>query len=146
VTTTGKAWIHPAVQRRINELPKVKRNGLEIVENFGIFVDTHRDQPHVGVFYDDIHRGQCRPVKVDYVIGDDLLIDQATGMSLQRHDKHMFLEEDWFSSFIVNWLMENGSSPLDAEGCMPTSHLRDARAKKYLLRSFRQMVVAAGRR
>ena len=24
------------------------------------------------MFYDDIHRGQCRPVKVDYVIGDDL--------------------------------------------------------------------------
>lgn len=141
MTSTGKMFISPAIARRIAELKKTKRNGLEIVENFGVFIDTHRDQPHVGVFYDDIHRGQCRPVQVDYVVGDDLLIDQETGQTLQRHDKHMFVEPEWYATFLINWLMENGKDPRDSNGCMPTSHFRDARAGKYLLKSFRQMVV-----
>lgn len=137
-----KAFIPAAIERRLKDIPKVKTGSLEIIEGFGIFIDTHRDQPHVGMFHEDIHRGQCRPTKVDYIVGEDMLVNNETGVSLQRHDKHMFVEEDWYQEWLMNWVAEHGTLPIDAEGVMPTSHFRDPRAKTYLLKSFRQMVVA----
>jgi len=125
---------------RLAVMPHSEKNGLSILEDFGIFIDTHRDQPHVGAFYDDIHRGQCRPVAVDYVIGDDMLINRETGELLNRHDKHMFVTGAYYAEFITNYLMINGTDPRDGAGCMPTSHFRDARAKTYELKSFRELV------
>ena len=37
-------------------------------------------------------------------------------------------------------MLNNGSDPRDGSGSLATSHFRDARAKVYLLKSFRQMV------
>lgn len=142
MTSTGKAFISGALQARLDKLPHINRAGMKVVENFAIFIDTHRDQPHVGTFGDDIHRGFCRPTKVDYVIGEDSLLNQETGEKLQRHDKHMYVDEDWFAGFLIEWMMSHeGKSPLDNDGMMPTSHLRDPRAKVYQLKSFRQMAM-----
>jgi hypothetical protein len=137
-----KAVIPKAVQDRIDKIPTVERNGLRFIEDFALLIDTHRDQPHVGVLHPDIHRGMCLPTKVDYIVGDDLLYDPATKKTLQRHDKHLFVEEDWFGEWLMNYLITNGSDPRDGDGVMPTSHFRDARAKRYDLKSFRQIVVA----
>ncbi len=135
-----KARIPTTIQRRLEKLPYVERNGLKIVEGFGIFIDTHRDQPHVGTFKDDIHRGMCAPILVDYVIDDDYLRNPENGKLLQRHDKHLFITPDAWSAFLVEWLMTTGQDPRDGSGSLPTSHFRDARKGIYLLKSFRQMV------
>ena len=72
--STGALPISAPLLRAIYQLPVVEKNGLEIVENFGIFIDTHRDQPHVGTFTDDIHRGHCRRMAVDYIIVDERIV------------------------------------------------------------------------
>ena len=136
----GKANIDAITQARLNTLTASEKNGLRIIEDFGVFIDTHRDQPHVGAFYDDIHRGQCRPTKVDYIVGDDLLLNQETGGTLARHDKHRFVTNEYFAQFLVDYLMANGTDPRDGAGCLATSHFRDARAKVYELKSFREVV------
>ena len=138
--TPSKAHIARALQNRIDTIPAVEQNGLAIIKDFGVFIDTHRDQPHVGSFAEDIHRGHCAPTMIDYVVNDDLLRNQDTGMLLQRHDKHLFISpEDW-GNFLVKYMMDNGADPRSGDGTLPTSHFRDARAKVYLLKSFRQMV------
>lgn len=135
-----KAHIPATLQKRIDKLPARETNGIEIIEGFGVFIDTHRDQPHVGSFAEDIHRGMCLPTLVDYVRNDDYLRHPQTGMLLQRHDKHLFIEPEAWGQFLIEWMMTNGSDPRDGEGSLPTSHFRDSRKKLYLLRSFRQMV------
>ncbi len=118
---------------------KFTLNGL--IPDFGLFIDTHRDQPHVGSFHDDIHRGFSRPTRVDYSPGLDMLIEQNTGQSLARKDKHMFVTDEWFASFLLERMMSGLSDPRDGDGMLATSHLRDARAKVYHLKSFRQIVM-----
>lgn len=132
--------IPASLQRRIDQLPAREVNGIEIVEAFGVFIDTHRDHPHVGTFDEDIHRGRCNPIVVDYVRGDDYLRNPTDGRLLARHDKHLFIEPEAWAEFLTNWLMTNGEDPRDGSGSLPTSHFRDSRKGVYLLRSFRQMV------
>lgn len=134
------AHIATALKKRMEKLPSVDRNGIVLVEEFGIFMDTHRDQPHVGTFNDDIHRGFVVPTPVDYVITDDLLRHRETGKLLMRHDKHLFITPETWAEFMLGWIMRNGEDPRGGDGSLPTSHFRDARAKRYLLKSFRQMV------
>lgn len=138
-----------SIQVRLSELKKdvATKGGVKIVKDFAIFIDTHRDQPHIGTFFEDIHRGMCRPTKVDYIPYDpataagDLLVNQENGRTLRRHEKHMFVTEEWFSNFLVQKLVAGEQDPRDGDGVMATSHLRDARAKVYQLKSFRQIVV-----
>lgn len=121
-----------------------------VVENFAIFIDTHRDQPHVGTFEDDIHRGMCKPTLVHYLPpsatpGDLGRIYRAEdGKGLDVHEKHRFVELDWWTGFLTDYIMANGASPVsttgDQKGQMPTSHLRNARTKVYKLKSLRQIV------
>lgn len=121
----------------------------DAVEDFAVFIDTHRDQPHVGSFEDDIHRGQCRPTLVHLIVTpnattgvpDYTLWRNEDGKKLKLHEKHRFVTVDWWRGYIIDAMAANGVMPLDAKGFMPTSHLRDARAKKYMLKSFRQVVV-----
>lgn len=122
---------------RIRELP-VNADG--VIENFGIFIDTHRDQPHVGTFTDDIHRGDCRPMAVHYDRGGEELVNPETGDRLPLHRKHLFITPEFWSAFLVRSLMESGSDPRRGDGTLPTSHFRDARKGVYELKSFRQMV------
>ena len=136
----NKARIPRALQARIDKLPAKETNGVTIILGFGMFIDTHRDQPHVGTFTDDIHRGACRPMLVDYVPNDDYLRDPESGKLLERHDKHLFITPDEWSAFLVKALMTTGTDPRTGDGTLPTSHFRDPRAGVYLLKSFRQMV------
>ena len=138
--TPTQAHIARALQNRIDTIPAVEANGLQIIRDFGVFIDTHRDQPHVGTFLEDIHRGQCAPTMVDYIVGDDMLRHQDTAMLLQRHDKHLFITPQDWGEFLVKFMMDNGSDPRDGAGSLPTSHFRDARKGVYMLKSFRQMV------
>lgn len=136
-----KPPIDALTKSRIGDLDKDERNGVTIIKDFAMFIDTHRDQPHVGVFFEDIHRGQCRPVKVDYLVEDDSVVDQGTGRVLARHEKFMFVTEEFWANFLVEYMIEhNGNDPRDGEGCLPTSHFRDARAKVFHLKSFREIV------
>lgn len=137
---TDRPHISKNLQKTIDSLPQIEKNGLRIVEKFGVFIDTHRDQPHVGTFTEDIHRGACRPILVDYVIDDDYLRNRDDGSLLERHAKHLFITEDEFSKFLVDWLISTGEDPRAGDGTMPTSHFRDSRKGIYLLKSFRQMV------
>jgi hypothetical protein len=139
-TTGNRPVIDHLTQKRLAKIQATEKFGVRTIENFGIFIDTHRDQPHVGVFFDDIHRGQCRPMLVHYDITDDYLIDAESGTTLPRHDKHMFVTPEFYAQFLTDYMMQNGTDPRDGAGCLPTSHFRDARAKVYELKSFREMV------
>lgn len=134
------ASIPQSVRRALLRLPSVSLYGVTMVKDFGIFIDTHRDQPHVGSFSADIHRGTCVPIMVNYNLDDDALQNQETSEWLQRHDKHMFITPEAWSEFLVKSLMETGVDPRSGDGSLPTSHFRDARKGIYLLKSFRQMV------
>ena len=145
------AFIARSLAERIKEIATVDRGYTDlngdpfeiegVIPDFGLFVDTHRDQPHVGTFHVDIHRGFSRPTWVDYVPKDDVLIEQATGSPLIRHEKHMFVTDGWFSQFLLDRLLAGEGDPRDGDGILATSHLRDARAKIYHLKSFRQIVM-----
>lgn len=137
----SRAHIPAAIERRLKTIPTTDMNGVSVIKDFGVFMDTHRDQPHVGTFADDIHRGAVLPTPVDYLVEDDMLRHQETGKLLQRHDKHLFIEAEEWGRFILNWMMTTGEDPRAGDGTVPTSHFRDARKKVYLLRSFRQMVM-----
>jgi hypothetical protein len=136
----SKPKIDGITATRLTKIPSVEENGMSVIKDFAVFIDTHRDQPHVGAFYDDIHRGMTRPTKVDYAVEDDYLINQETGELLARHEKHLFITNEYFGQFLVDYLMSNGTDPRDGAGCLPTSHFRDARAKVYELKSFREIV------
>ena len=126
----------------------------EAVENFGIFIDTHRDQPHVPTFEDDLHRGMAHPTPVHYVPpaaagpADHMgwIVRADDGRMIEVHDKHRFIEMDWWVNFVTNYMIDHGASPVassgEYKGQLSTSHLRDARKGVYVLRSLRQMVRA----
>jgi hypothetical protein len=132
---TGALW------DRIWDLVNEEKNGLHYIREFGLFIDTHRDQPHVGCFEDDIHRGMCKPTNVDYILDSDEYYEPVSGKVLQRHAKHQFVDPQWLADYEVTAMM-SGKDVRDQQGFMPTSHLRDARAKKYHLWSFRQVVMS----
>jgi hypothetical protein len=122
-----------------------------LVKDFAYFVDTHRDHPHVGMFEADIHRGTCKPTLVHLVpppssitgssIGDWAIVREEDAAVLYLHAKHKFISIDWWNKFVLNYIMDESKAPVNDDGFMPTSHLRDARAGVYKLRSFRQVVV-----
>lgn len=130
--------------KRALKLPLKLVDGELLVQDFGYFIDTHRDLPHVGMFEDDLHRGMCKPTKVHYVPSDSggpgWLQRASDGKRLELHPAHKFVTDEWFRSFLVKRIAETGKSPLDGNGEMPTSLLRDPRAKRYDLASFRQIV------
>lgn len=124
-----------------------------VVPNFAVFIDTHRDQPHVPTFEDDIHRGMSRPTLVHYappdtVAPEDLgrMVRVEDGRVIDVDPKHRFVEVEWWQDFLISYITEHGVSPVstdsETKGQLPTSHLRDSRAKVYALKSFRQIVKA----
>lgn len=125
-----------------------------VVPNFAVFIDTHRDQPHVPTFEGDIHRGMSRPTLVHYIpppIGappEDLgqLMRVEDGLVIDVDLKHRFVETEWWNEFLTEYVMDHGVSPVansgDQKGQLPTSHLRNARTKVYKLKSLRQIVRA----
>jgi len=127
---------------------------FSVVPNFAVFIDTHRDQPHVQTFESDIHRGMARPTMVHYIpppagappgdLGQLMRVDD--GMVIEVDPKHRFVEVEWWSEYVSEFVMDHGVSPLstsgDTEGQLPTSHLRNARSKVYKLKSLRQIVRA----
>lgn len=123
---------------------------VRVVKDFAIFIDTHRDQPHVGMFEEDIHRGTCKPTLVHLrppASGvttewhDWALIRAEDGAVLPLHSKHKFVDKHWFNRWVMDYVLEHGEAPVGERGFMFTTKLRDARAGVYKLRSFRQMVV-----
>jgi hypothetical protein len=160
-TTMSKA------SRLATEDVTVNGDTHEAVKNFAILIDTHRDQPHVGMFAEDIHRGECKPTLVHLLgpaaIGrlaatgrlgsgptipagrgshpDWWLWHATTGQTMALHDKHRFVSVNWWTNYLANYIAEYGLLPIDDKGFMPTKYLRDPRAKRYQLRSFRQIVV-----
>ncbi len=101
-----------------------------VVPNFAVFIDTHRDQPHVATFEADLGR----------------LMRVEDGLVIPVDPKHRFVETSWWNDFVGDYVMEHGTSPVatsgDTQGQLPTSHLRNARAKVYKLKSLRQIVRA----
>jgi hypothetical protein len=140
--------------KRIGGLPttRIKIFGVPAgdgIENFAIFIDTHRDQPHVPSFENDIHRGMSRPTLVHYIVPDPsaplgYLVRVEDGHLIKVDPKHKFVTTDWWQEFLVDFLSEHGESPVamsgDAKGQLPTSHLRNARTRVYKLKSLRQIV------
>jgi len=126
--------------------------GIKVVKDLAVFIDTHRDHPHVGTFHPDIHRGECRPTTVHARIfhkpttGIDReqriiqIVHPETGVILDVHPKHLFVSTEWYETWFVNWIMEHGTGPLDEEGKMVTTHFRNPREKKYDLKTFGYMV------
>lgn len=118
---------------------------------FAMFLDTHRDLPHIGSFAEDLHRGVCRPTLVHWMpmSGADLgVLIRATGtytgdLMIDVHKEHRFLSIDAWRQFILAFMAENGGeAPVETSGKhmgeMPTRLLRDPRRALYLMRSFRQ--------
>ena len=127
-----------------NRIPHAMIDSIPVVENFAVFIDTHRDMPHIGSFDDDLHRGVCKPTTVHALVAKDgsaLLMDAGGDHKLLKlHDKHLFVSIDWYQDFVVNHLMTSGSMPIDDDGKMPTKLLRDPRTGIYLLKTFGNMV------
>lgn len=128
-----------SMYRRLNQIPV---NGNGIIEDFGLFLDTHRDLPHIGTFHPDLHRGQCRPIMVNYDVPNATLIEPTTGQAIVLHQKHMFLSPEWFSNLLLQRMMAGEGDPRDGDGIMPTKLLRDSRARVYHLWTFRQAAMA----
>lgn len=127
---------------------------VEVVPNFAVFIDTHRDQPHVPTFEEDIHRGMSRPTVVHYsppratdppeYMG--ALIRAEDGREIEVDPKHKFVEVDWWQKFVTDHVIDTGRPPIamtgEQKGQLPTSHLRDARKRVYHLKTLRQVVRA----
>lgn len=125
---------------------------LHVVPQFAVFIDTHRDQPHVPTFEADIHRGWCKPTVVDYAPPPDSApaaamghLIRADGRVIEVDPKHRFVETDWWVNWLTEYVIEHGTSPVQGPtgefaGQMPTSHLRDSHNKVYQLKSLRQIV------
>lgn len=127
---------------------------VEAVPNFAVFLDTHRDQPHVPSFDDDLHRGHVRPTPVHYAwapaISKDGVLIYAGPETEKQHiaialsDKHRFVTFSWWQDFISQYMFEHGTSPIirhgDQIGTIPTRLLRDSHSKVYHMKSFRQIV------
>jgi hypothetical protein len=102
-----------------------------------------------------VHRGTCKPTLVHLIppdptiakgqLSDWYLWHAVTGAALPLHEKHKFVSIDWWSRYLAEYIADHGELPFDGKGFMPTSHLRDARAGTYKLRSFRQIVVERSR-
>jgi hypothetical protein len=117
---------------------------VPVVKDFAFFIDTHRDLPHVGMFDSDIHRGTCRPTMVHLFIDTDLVLvkaDEPWRRLLLVENKHRFVTVDWWSDYIMGLISEGKEMPFDDRGFMATSHFRDPRAGRYVMRSFRQVVM-----
>jgi hypothetical protein len=129
---------------------KATKTEIKVVPEFAVFIDTHRDQPHVPTFEDDIHRGWCRPTIVHYIpptsaTGPMGWMMRDDGRIIEVDPKHRFVEVDWWRGWLVTHVLEHGSSPLEPDGVeyagqMRTTLLRDARNKVYQLKSLRQLV------
>lgn len=126
---------------------------LQVVPQFAVFIDTHRDQPHVPTFEADIHRGWCKPTVVDYAPPPEAApadhmghMIRADGRVIEVDQKHRFVELDWWTDYVTQYVIENGQAPIQGPGefagQMPTSHLRDSHKKVYKLKSLRQVVKA----
>jgi hypothetical protein len=124
---------------------------LNVVPGFAVFIDTHRDQPHVPTFEGDIHRGWCKPTLVDYAPPPDGSpvdnlghIVRSDGRVIEVDPKHRFVDLDWWTDYVTSYVIENGRSPVmgpgEFEGQLPTAHLRDSHKKVYHLKSLRQIV------
>lgn len=127
----------------IRLLPTIKHphTGDLVVEHFAMLIEMHQDNDNAyAQFRHSFIRGQCAPIKVSYCPATfELENEDGTAVDL-RYREHRFLAiEDW-SRFAMNYIMDNGVSPL-IDGTMPTRLLRDARAGRNELRSFRQMVI-----
>jgi hypothetical protein len=135
------------VNRLPHEAITIGPTTVTAVKNLAVLIDTHRDHPHVGSFHSDIHRGECRPMTVHTYIGIGrdgqaipMLVNAETGQTMMHHPKHLFVSLEWYENWFVNWIMEHGTSPVDDEGKMATSHFRDPGAKVYLLKTYGYMV------
>lgn len=127
---------------RAAELP---RNAENIFEGFGWLLDTHRDLPHIGSLDDDLHRGMCRPIRVDLqylpMSSEWMLVTPDRSRTLRLDPAHKFVTEEQMRDLILQSMVTTGKTPFDSDGRMPTSLVRDPRKKIYKLKSFRQMVV-----
>ena len=74
------------------------------------------------------------------------MIRASDNRHLSLHEKHRFISPEWWHQFCMDWIMDVGVIPVDDQGFMATSRLRDARRGVYKLRSFRQMVVERERK
>lgn len=122
---------------------------VPVVKDFAFFIDTHRDLPHVGMFDTDIHRGTCKPTLVHLGspstspagVWELVKADEPWRRLALNDEKHRFVTVDWWSDYVMGLISEGKEMPFDSRGFMPTSHFRDPRAKRYVMRSFRQIVV-----
>lgn len=155
--------------RRIGALPHRSLShptlgDISVVKHFSVFVDTHRDLPHVGSFEDDLHRGMCKPAVVHlwypmrntYDLAntaavdaarahpDGILIHAVTNKLLPLHNAHRFVTTSWWQSFVQDWILDKGADafdPSDGGLWLHTSVFRDPRRGVYKLKSFRQIVM-----
>ena len=154
--------------RRISVLPRrtithPDLGELVVVKNFGVFVDTHRDLPHVGSFEDDLHRGTCKPVVVHFWRTNaqtydssnsaavtmarnnpnGVLVHAVNNRLLPLHDSHRFVTTGWWQNFIQEYILDFGVDSFAPDGSLwlSTSKLRDPRRGVYKLKSFRQIVM-----
>lgn len=125
------------------------------VAQFAVFIDTHRDKPHVQSFEADIHRGWCKPTPIHYFAPDpdglgtmmrvESRMNSGPVMPIEIDASHRFVSIEWWEKFLLDSMLEMGRPPFSTDpeflGMMPTSVLRDPRRKVYHLKSLRQMIV-----
>lgn len=115
-----------------------------VVPDFGMVFDLHQDYPsRTQFFYPP--RGYCIPVKVSFDPANLVLVDDKGG-TVAIDERAKFMTVQAWATFVMNFIIENGRSPLAPNGVLKTELVRDARQHRNLFRSFRQMVNHAATR
>ena len=130
------------LQKRYEALPLTQHPVTkdDVIADFAILIEMHQDKDGaIQTFRHAFVRGECAPIKVHFdPNGMDLENDAGDIISLAP-DAQKFMTIEAWSLFVMNYIMETGDSPIQ-NGTMPTRLLRDARQKRNLLQSFRQIV------
>lgn len=130
------------LSRMIKSLPTAKnpKYGYPVVPEFGVVFDTHQDHAGRQQFYKP-DRGKCAPVLVDFDPASLKLVHHQTGTWVPIDDRANFMTVEAWRAFVLQYAIEHGSTPLDSNGWLQTSLVRDARRSLHLFKSFRQIVV-----
>lgn len=138
--------ISRSLNRRIQVLPRMPIANYPdpVVPDFAVIFDIHQDSPgRTQFFYPP--RGFCLAVKVALDPVQGLLVSENGG-TVPIDERAKFMTVQQWTTWVMNYIIETGRSPMYPNGTLPTHLVRDARKGVNLFRSFRQMTAHAAKR
>lgn len=92
---------------------------MSTTKNFGLFLECHRDYVKTMAVprYEELDRGRVKPIMVDFDHDTNELVNNETGVRIQFHRNHRFVDPVFFSKAVTNGDIEpdsNGTYPSTA--------------------------------